>query len=299
MRCPKCGYLGFDDHERCKNCGYDFSLVTGDAGGAAPAGRPRATPLAVPPASRTDGPRLRPRTTRPGAAAGEGALDRPLSRTPDSAPLDLPLFDRDGSSPLPPPHRPLGVRRSQPVTPRPRPRPVEEPADVLPLEGETATPAQLPDPLPVPPPGRHVTRTPGPPARLVPRMAAWFVDLSLLLLVDAGTLYFTLRLCGLQPAEWDVLPAWPLAAFFLMLNGGYVVLLTGTLGQTLGKMALRIEVMADGEAVVGLRRAVLRTAAALASLLPAGLGLAWALVGERRALHDRLAGTRVVHVLLS
>ena len=65
----------------------------------------------------------------------------------------------------------------------------------------------------------------------------------------SSTLYFTLRLCGLSPAEWDLLPAWPLAVFFVVLNGGYVVLLTGTLGQTLGKMALRIEVVADGQRV--------------------------------------------------
>ena len=27
MKCPKCGYLGFEDMERCRNCGYDFSLT--------------------------------------------------------------------------------------------------------------------------------------------------------------------------------------------------------------------------------------------------------------------------------
>ena len=27
MKCPKCGYLGFDDVDRCRNCGYDFALV--------------------------------------------------------------------------------------------------------------------------------------------------------------------------------------------------------------------------------------------------------------------------------
>jgi hypothetical protein len=26
MKCPKCGYLGFEAVERCRNCGYDFSL---------------------------------------------------------------------------------------------------------------------------------------------------------------------------------------------------------------------------------------------------------------------------------
>ena len=27
MKCPKCDYLGFETGDRCKNCGYDFSLM--------------------------------------------------------------------------------------------------------------------------------------------------------------------------------------------------------------------------------------------------------------------------------
>ena len=26
MRCPKCRYIGFEEQDRCRNCGYDFSL---------------------------------------------------------------------------------------------------------------------------------------------------------------------------------------------------------------------------------------------------------------------------------
>ena len=26
MKCPKCGYLGFESVDRCRNCGYEFSL---------------------------------------------------------------------------------------------------------------------------------------------------------------------------------------------------------------------------------------------------------------------------------
>ena len=37
MRCPKCSYLSYDDVERCRNCGYDFSLAT----------MPREGPVAV------------------------------------------------------------------------------------------------------------------------------------------------------------------------------------------------------------------------------------------------------------
>ena len=28
MKCPKCSYLGFETGDRCKNCGYDFSLLS-------------------------------------------------------------------------------------------------------------------------------------------------------------------------------------------------------------------------------------------------------------------------------
>ena len=35
MKCPKCHYLGFETGDRCRNCGYDFSLL---ARSAPPAG---------------------------------------------------------------------------------------------------------------------------------------------------------------------------------------------------------------------------------------------------------------------
>ena len=27
MKCSKCGYLGFETSDRCRNCGYEFSLA--------------------------------------------------------------------------------------------------------------------------------------------------------------------------------------------------------------------------------------------------------------------------------
>ena len=304
MKCPKCSYLGLDNGDRCKNCGYEFSLIDAPRG-AAPA-RPRATPLNLPPTPRADAGRLRPtRPTREQRAAIDGALGRPLERTADSAPLDLPLFDVGFQQgvPLPPPHRPLAVRRSGAATPsRHRVVPARPNVGTLPLElegppestGRTETPVSTPA-APAPP----LTRAPGEVAQGWRRSGAWMVDLSLIVLVDLLTVYFTLRVCGLEPAEWDILPPVPLAGFFLVLNCGYVILLTASLGQTLGKMALRLEVVADDRATIGVARATARTLAALVSLLPAGLGLIWALFGDGRALHDRMTRTRVVHVPLS
>src|SRR5688500_20192243 len=31
MKCPKCGYLGFETTDRCRNCQYDFSLAPSSA----------------------------------------------------------------------------------------------------------------------------------------------------------------------------------------------------------------------------------------------------------------------------
>lgn len=298
MKCPKCSYLGFDAADRCRNCGYDFSLLAGDTPDPGSPGRPRATPLGVPPVPRGATPSLRPpRAVRDGGRPGTGSgLDRPLARTPDSAPLDLPLFDTGSSrlTALPPPQRPLAVRRPGSATPRPRPR----------AEGPRPAPLSLdldpPEPPAVTAARASVTPEPsapaGAPAPAIRRAAALVVDLALIALVDLVTAYFALRLCGLEPSEWNVLPVAPLAAFFLLLNAGYFILLTGAIGQTLGKMALQIEVVADAASPVGVGRATLRAAAALLTILPAGVGLFWALAGDRRALHDRLAGTRVIHV---
>jgi uncharacterized RDD family membrane protein YckC len=299
MKCPKCAYFGLDGGDRCKNCGYEFALITdADAPPPAAGSRPRATPLNPTPRQTP----VRPRASGPARDFGniaETALNRPLDRGADAGALDLPLFDAEFApgAPLPPPQRPLSVRRAGTLTPRgrlPRDTPV---AGSLPLEPDS-TPSQRVESSSLA--GDLVS--PVSPARAAAashRVGAWVVDASLMLLVDLITLYFTLRLCGLSPAEWDTLPAWPLAVFFAVLNGGYVVLLTGTLGQTVGKMALQIEVVADGHASVGISRAALRLAGALLSLGAAGLGFVWALVGDRRAWHDRIAGTRVVQVTLS
>ncbi len=65
-------------------------------------------------------------------------------------------------------------------------------------------------------------------------------------------------------------------------------------GQTLGMRPWRLQVERTGGGVVGFGQAWLRYACGWLSLLPlgAGLVLCW-FDGDRRALHDRLAGTRI------
>jgi uncharacterized RDD family membrane protein YckC len=125
-------------------------------------------------------------------------------------------------------------------------------------------------------------------------MAA-LVDGVLIGALDAVVLYFTLKLCGLTAAEIAQLPALPLFAFFLLLNGGYFVAFTAVGGQSIGKMALGIKVITREHESVPVGQATLRTLAYLLSALPLGAGFIPGLLStDRLALHDRLAHTRVI-----
>jgi uncharacterized RDD family membrane protein YckC len=261
MKCPKCSYLSFEAGERCRNCGYDFSM---------------STPVQDDPAG------------------------------------DLPLFDDAPLVSVPAsPRPPLSVRRTTqdparlrsrhaaPAPPQP-PRAAEQDLvfDAEPVEPETDDIEEVPAR-----PAVAVVRDTSDGAAGSRRFGAAAIDLLLIGFIDAAVIYFTLRLAGL---DWDgllVLPFAPLAAFLLLLNGGYFVMFTAVTGQTIGKMAtsIRVVAMTSPDAAperVTFGRAVLRTAGYFASLLPAGLGFIPAFVGPRdhRALHDRLAHTRVVRV---
>lgn len=306
MRCPKCQYISFDSTDRCRNCGYEFSLTvdaatdtldlpiqTGDEAigplsdfaladrrGAGPAGpRPAPDPVS----------RRRP------ALAESFARDRAAA-----ASIDLPLFENrafdDAPLVTPPavPRAPLAVRRSSPMHPRAA-RPLDEPE----LDLEDSPSSFPPAPLP------HTSSQAMNEEMLLaapagPRLLAAAIDAGILGSIAAVVLYFTLKVCGLTFGEIALLPRVPFVAFLLLVGGGYFVLFTAAGGQTIGKMAAGIKVVTteidtewDNRVPPG--RAVLRAVGYLVSLLPAGLGFLPALIGsDRRTVHDRLADTRVV-----
>jgi uncharacterized RDD family membrane protein YckC len=121
------------------------------------------------------------------------------------------------------------------------------------------------------------------------------VDLFVLAAIDLLVVYFTMKICGLGLADLDILPRGPLAAFLLIQNGGYLATFTAG-GQTLGKMLARIKVVpARPDVTLDLGRSVVRTLVWMLLAAPAGLGFLTALgSADRRGLHDRCAGTRVV-----
>ena len=133
------------------------------------------------------------------------------------------------------------------------------------------------------------------PASMLSRFLAAAFDLSILAVIDLVVIYFTMQICGLTMADLSVLPKGPLLAFLLVQNGGYLVAFTVG-GQTLGKMAAGIKVVpSESDATLDIGHSILRTAVWAVLAIPAGLGFLTAFFSQdRRGLHDRCAGTRVV-----
>jgi uncharacterized RDD family membrane protein YckC len=264
MKCPKCSYLGLDDLERCRNCGYEFSLSE----------------------SPVDPPDL---LIRSNAGPGEPLPALPLfTRGPE----DEPLITRPS-----PPRAPLAVRRSTPDVPRMRATPPRTATLDLALEGNDVTqpPTVRPPRAPVSEPVVQAATGDVVDAGVSLRLLALLVDSAILLTIDAAVIYFTMQICSVSTSELSLLPKVPLTAFLLVQNIGYLLAFTAG-GQTLGKMAagLRIVPAQSGHSL-DMSCAVKRTVAWLVLAIPAGLGLLSACFSrDRRGLHDRFAGTRVV-----
>jgi uncharacterized RDD family membrane protein YckC len=223
---------------------------------------------------------------------------------PVDATAELPLFESAPTeiddTPLitsPRPARPpLSVRRATPDVVRGRSRSSraprrEEPSDFgLQLDPHEIDAAQVPagDSRPAPPPPVRA-------AGAIARLIAMLIDVAVLGSIDAAVLYFTLAIAGLTVDQITQLPVIPLAAFLVILDGGYLIGFTAASGQTIGKMATSIRVISDDGRRVDPAGAVLRAGGCLLTLLTAGLGYLPAFFSlEGRAVQDRVAGTRVV-----
>jgi uncharacterized RDD family membrane protein YckC len=323
MKCPKCGYLGFEDVDRCRNCGYDFSLISpaslrvpdlplrGDSHAMDPLGD-----LSLVDAAMGDAPSVRMSDARPGLDSALGAPQpkQGLSPAPPGRRAELPLF----GPPIPddeplitrasPPRQPLAVRRATPDPPKARAeQQLRAPTLDLAIDSDEAPPAR-----PAPTPVSRVRRSPwstrdgGAAAAAAPesaaldagvgaRLLAVILDVLMLALVDLAVIYLTMQICGIGIEDVAILPKGPLLAFLFVQNGGYLVAFTAG-GQTLGKMAAGIRVVpAADDAPLDLGRAFLRTLMWGVLAVPAGLGFLTALFSrDHRGLHDRFAGTRVV-----
>ncbi len=92
-------------------------------------------------------------------------------------------------------------------------------------------------------------------------------------------------------------PLWLFRGWILLVLGVYFGWFWTRGGQTLPMRTWRLRLVGTDGTPVSRRQALLRFLLAWPSILAAGAGLAWALVDrDRQFLHDRLAGTRVVHI---
>lgn len=310
MKCSKCGYIGFDSADRCRNCGYEFSLAPTFAMPDLPIRQDTNTTEGLDDLALIDAGTARKATSGFDAEFGRGSGESrapAAARTSPSARAaasDLPLFGGpiDDDTPLitkpSPPRTPLSVRRSTPDLGRLRtagPRTasfdlgldLDPPASAAPrvVPSERAQSVDWTDS------GRRVD------AGAFRRVLATLIDGFVLLAIDLAIVYLTVQICGISVAEFGQLPTGPLVAFLLVQNVGYLVIFTAG-GQTLGKMAVGIEIITfNPDATMDLGRALKRTVAWLVLAGPAGLGLLTALIShDHRGFHDRVAGTRVVRV---
>lgn len=298
MKCPKCGYLGFERVDRCRNCGYDFALTSSAVELELPlrgdeSQRQSSEDLAFLDVSMSS--ESMPATPDLGTIASRAAdTDAAASELPlFGAPIpdDAPLITRPS-----PPRPPLAVRRSTPDLPKLR--------SMQPRSAATLDLGLEPPPTPI-------RRTPiagaaelareridsgatEQDASIGARLAAVVTDLLILAAIDVVVIYFTMEICGIGFADLGLLPRAPLFAFLLVQNGGYLVAFTAG-GQTLGKMAAGIKVVAaEPRATLDFGRAFIRELVWLGLAVPAGLGLLTVLSRDHRGVHDRFAGTRVV-----
>ena len=186
---------------------------------------------------------------------------------------------------------------------RPMPRPASRPSSVpvLQFAEETATaehPQEMASLRLEPRIGVHVPTSGvgGESTHLGARVLAALVDYAILLGIDVGVVYFTVRMAGLSMGEWRLLPIAPMLLFLALLKVAYFYSFTAVGGQTIGKMAAGTCVVADNGTPVDAARAMRRTSAGALSFLLLGLGFIPALFGDGRALHDRLSGTRVIRL---
>lgn len=295
MKCPKCHYLGFETGDRCKNCGYDFSLLS------APESDPD---LSLKPPAHDDVP------------VGDLWLDHGET-TPSTPSQTFTLFSPSGDDePLiktpSEPRVPLSVRRTPDMSRvRAAARPAREVDNGLTLqfaEEQPVEPTPIKSSVIVHPPAvsmpsrvaaasisMFASSDETPVAGLGKRLLAACIDHGILLGIDFVVFYSTLRMTALETDEWRALPLLPLLAFLLLMKLSYFCAFTAMSGQTIGKMAAGIRVVADDHQRMDPARAIKRTLTGVLSLGSLGLGLVPALIDpDRRAFHDRVAHTHVI-----
>jgi uncharacterized RDD family membrane protein YckC len=253
----------------------------------------------------------------PAAAARVSPRPHGAGRLLGTPPSELPLFVKglarasadESTTPTPDPPvtvpaapRPLGVRRRVADASVTRPRPPRT-IQLGPLDRDLLEDLQRIEKVErkdTQASASRVSASPSDyPAGAGHRLAAAGLDVLLLAVLTAGVVWLTMRWTDLSLDRLlTVSVMLPTLAFLVVLVEGYLLMFTAAGGQTIGKMALGLRVVGEDERGAGqpltARRAAYRVLLMLPSVLVFGAGFVPALVGDERALHDRLAHTRVV-----
>ena len=119
------------------------------------------------------------------------------------------------------------------------------------------------------------------------RLLALLIDLSLFVAL-------ALALSPLLPAKFKWSAVLGLAGFVVLISYYYCVGTWLLWGKTIGGTIFDVKVIASDRGVMAFRRASLRWAGVVLSVLTGGLGFALAALPSRLSLADRLSDTRCV-----
>ena len=286
----------------CASCGVTVPLparfcnACGKALPAAPeAARNEATrphPIPADPAPDPD-PGPGPRESPPARPA------EPEPRPPVEAEAGAARANRPGLRPVASAQAASGGSNAAPTTypaPAPGPRAVPPPA---PVPGPRAVEPRVP---PAPASLPSASGISGSPAGFGPRCVAGLIDAAVVtvgqaVILTPALVYWWSRDSSRGPAEvgfWPILLSLALVPLALALGAVYYVYYWGVKGATPGKRVLELAVQAeDGAHPIGVPRASMRLLGYILSGALFGIGFLMIALGGS-ALHDRLAGTRVV-----
>lgn len=141
--------------------------------------------------------------------------------------------------------------------------------------------------------------TSGTSAGFARRLAALLYDALLIAALLMGFTALALLFTHGHALLTDTIGAWAYLYRIGLIGvaGAYFVFNWVHSGQTLGMRAWRLHAVDRHGQRLTLKFAALRFACAMLAWLPAALGVLWMYFDrERLALHDRLSGTRIVHV---
>jgi len=126
------------------------------------------------------------------------------------------------------------------------------------------------------------------------RLLAAIFDLLILGIIGVAIFFSSVRMLDAHYLQLLRNFPLPLAAVFMLISMAYYVYFIGSSGQTIGKMIMKIRVVAEGGGRVTVFKAWLRWFGYIISAAILLLGFVWIVFDPKnQGWHDKLAGTRV------